>query len=140
MANIPIGGIPVVKNIMRPLGISASGMSAQSARIELIARNIANADTTRTAAGGPYQRVVATLARDAQGGGVRVSGVSVDQSPGRIVYDPGHPDADENGYVTYPNVDVNTEMVDLMVARRIYEANATVFRAAKAMLRKALDI
>jgi flagellar basal-body rod protein FlgC len=63
-----------------------------------------------------------------------------DATPGRMVYDPGHPDADQNGYVTMPNVDIATETVDLMVARRMHEANATVFQAAKGMLRRALEI
>ena len=74
------------------------------------------------------------------GGGVRIEGIVQDMTDGQIVYDPGHPDADENGYVRMPNVDVTTEMVDLMIARRAYEANATAFEAAKGMIKRAIDI
>jgi flagellar basal-body rod protein FlgC len=73
-------------------------------------------------------------------GGVRAAAIEEDPTEGPLVYDPGHPDADANGYVRYPNVDVTRELVDLMEARRVYEANATVFQAAKQLLRRALDI
>jgi flagellar basal-body rod protein FlgC len=69
-----------------------------------------------------------------------VTRIVEDQSTGQLVYDPGHPDANQDGYVEYPNVDVNTELVDLMVARRMHEANASVFQAAKSMLRRAIEI
>lgn len=75
-----------------------------------------------------------------EAGGVRVAGVAEDASEGPLVYDPGHPDADEAGYVRYPNVRITDEMVDLLEARRVYEANATVFQAVKAMLKRAIDI
>lgn len=122
-----------IRSLLRPLQTSAAGMSVQQKFIETISANIANADVTRTPEGGPYQRQVAIN---------NGSGVSIvkDGSQGRMVYDPGHPDADATGYVHMPNVDVATEMVDLMVARRMHEANATVFQAAKGMLRRALDI
>lgn len=123
---------------MGPLGISASGMARQQEFIEVISNNIANAETTRTADGTPYQRQVAVAGID--GRGAPVTTVQHDTTPGRVVYDPGHPDADAAGYVHYPNVDLATETVDLMVARRMHEANATAFDAAKAMLRRALDI
>ena len=132
--------VPVVANLLRPLDVSASGMSVQRRRMEAIASNIANAETTSTAEGGPYRRRVVRLAPGANGSGVRVTGMEEDARPGAVVYDPSHPDADPNGYVRYPNVDVTAEMVDLMVTRRAYEANATVFQVAKAMLRRALDI
>lgn len=124
---------------MRPLGISSSGMSTQQGFIEVIARNMANSETTRTPEGGPYRRQVVSVSTDPATGetGPRVS---VDTRPGRQVYDPGHPDANADGIVEYPNVDVTQEMVDLMLARRVFEANASVFQAAKAMLRRALDI
>ncbi len=77
---------------------------------------------------------------EAAEGGVRVAGVAEDASEGPLVYDPGHPDADESGYVRYPNVRITDEMIDLMDARRVYEANATVFQAVKAMLRRAVEI
>ncbi len=114
-------------------------MSAQQNFMETISANIANAETTRTAEGGPYHRRVAVIHGSASGNGVTAQ-VLEDKSDGRMVYDPGHPDADANGYVRMPNVDIPTETVDLMVARRMHEANATAFQAAKAMLRRALDI
>jgi flagellar basal-body rod protein FlgC len=124
-----------IRTLLSPLATSAAGMSVQQSFIEAISANIANAETTRTPEGGPYRRRVA-LAEN-HNGQVRVVN---DATPGRLVYDPGHPDADANGYVTMPNVDIATETVDLMVARRMHEANATVFQAAKGMLRRALEI
>jgi flagellar basal-body rod protein FlgC len=105
----------------------------------VIASNIANVETTRTPEGGAYKRQVAISERDAASGQL-VTRIVEDAQPGRKVYDPGHPDADAQGFVTYPNVDMNAEMVDLMIARRLHEANATVFQAAKSMLKRALDI
>jgi flagellar basal-body rod protein FlgC len=138
----PVGNIPqlprALRQLMGPLGISASGMARQQQFIEVISNNIANAETTRTADGSPYQRQVAVAGISASGD--PTTSVQHDTTPGRVVYDPGHPDADDAGYVHYPNVDLATETVDLMVARRMHEANATAFDAAKAMLRRALDI
>lgn len=146
------------------LGIAASGMSAQRRKIDTIATNIANAETTRTEGGGPYRRRVVEVAPGRTGFetllpgatppgrapgadstredpyGVSVIGVTEDATEGPRVYEPGHPDADADGYVRYPNVNVTQEMVDLMEARRLFEANATVFQAAKAILRRAMDI
>ncbi len=151
----------------RPLDIATSGMSLQRLRMETVATNIANAETTRTDAGGPYRRRVVrgeVAVREGGGasflplpsptdgpggaaedptsalGGVRAASIEEDSSEGPLTYDPGHPDADVNGYVRYPNVRVTDELVDLMEARRVYEANATVFQAAKQLLRRALDI
>lgn len=134
------GGRAAVNPTLRPLGISAGGLSLQQQRLEVIASNIANAETTRTADGGPYRRRVAELAPQPGAEGAPVVQVREDTTPGPLVYDPGHPDADPRGYVRYPNVDTSAEMVDLMIARRAYEANASVFEAAKAMLRRALDL
>jgi flagellar basal-body rod protein FlgC len=128
-----------VKDFLRPLGISASGMSVQQKSLEAISANLANVETTRTPEGGPYKRRVVVMEPD-QKGGVKVARVVEDTREGRLDYDPGHPDADANGFVRRPNVDVPTEIVDLMIARRVHEANATVFQAAKAMLRRALEI
>ena len=128
-----------IRQFMRPLGISAEGMSVQQRFLEVISSNIANAETTRTASGGPYQREVSVVERDPATGQMVTKTVQ-DTRPGRMVYDPGHPDANAQGYVEYPNVDITTEMVDLMIARRVHEANASVFQAAKTMLRRALDI
>lgn len=124
---------------MGPLGISAAGMSRQQLFMEVIARNIANAETTRAADGQPYRRQVAVGGVDPATGQLTTT-VLDDTRAGRQVYDPGHPDADESGYVLLPNVDLAMETVDLMMARRLHEANASVFQAAKAMLRRALDI
>ena len=148
-----------VRRPMRPLGIAASGLTAQRARLDAISANIANAETTRGPDGTPYRRQVVNLEAVAfqplleqdpaelfeqdpedRLGGVRVVGISEDNSEGALVYDPGHPDADENGYVTMPNVDINREMVDLMDARRLFEANATVFQAVKQILRRSTQL
>jgi flagellar basal-body rod protein FlgC len=138
-----VGGVPMlprpIRQLMGPLSTSASGMSRQQKFIEVIASNIANAETTRTADGGPYKREVAVAGIDPRTGEPTTT-VENDNTVGRTVYDPGHPDADSAGYVHYPNVDLATETVDLMIARRMHDANATVFEAAKAMLHKALDI
>jgi flagellar basal-body rod protein FlgC len=127
-----------IRQLLRPLATSALGMSTQQHFMETISANIANAEVTRTPEGGPYKRRVATVSAGGRDG-VTAREVE-DTSPGRMVYDPGHPDADQNGYVRMPNVDVASEMVDLMVARRMHEANASVFQAAKGMLRRALEI
>jgi flagellar basal-body rod protein FlgC len=124
---------------MRPLETSAGGMAVQGRFLEAIAANIANAQTTRTPEGGAYHRQIAVTERDGTTGQVATR-VATDPQPGRLVYDPGHPDANSDGFVEYPNVDVSTELVDLMIARRVHEANATVFQAAKSMLKRALDI
>lgn len=203
---LPATSQPVVRPMFRAMSLAASGLSAQRQRIETIASNLANAETTRTDGGGPYKRRVAVLqaatAESQQFGatmaamgagagtigvgqppfgspafqvggrtagtsalpsddprrvvvpalpplptanddglhGVRVAEISEDGSEGPLVYDPSHPDADATGYVRYPNVRVSDEMIDMLDARRIYEANATVFQSAKAMLKRALEI
>jgi len=140
---------------MRSLGIAASGLSAQRARLEVIANNIANAATTRGLDGTPYRRQMVQLeevgfqpllaastaaAGEDGAGGVRVAGVVEDTSEGPLIYDPGHPDADENGYVRMPNVSLTDEMVDMMQARRLFDANVSVFQAIKSMLRRATQL
>ena len=127
------------------LSISSTGMSAERLRMDVIAENLANAETTRTPEGGPYRRqeVVLEQASPSFGevlGGVRVAGIVSDTSPPRRVYDPGHPDADKQGYVTLPNVNPVNEMVDLITAQRGYEANVTAMSAAKQMFTKTLDV
>ncbi|MGI9951220.1 flagellar basal body rod protein FlgC [Moorellaceae bacterium AZ2] len=137
--------------LLPALAISSSGLTAERLRIDLIASNLANINTTRTAGGGPYRRRVAVFAERLQeavapqgnqspGGGVRVAAIVEDSTPPRLVYDPSHPDADARGYVAFPNINVVNEMVDLITAARAYEANATVFNAAKTMSLKALEI
>jgi len=128
-----------VKSLLKPLGTPGGGMGAMSRALDIISQNIANAETTRTPEGGPYRRQVVVFQPDGKGG-VRAGEVVQDTRPGSEEYDPGHPDADANGFVKRPNVDINTEIVDLMIARRVHEANATVFQAAKAMLRRAIEI
>ncbi len=145
-------------NIMR---IGSSALSAQRLRLDVISNNIANAETTHTEAGGPYKRqdIVFTpegtnaflpqfLAAQRSGetsaetglGGVRAAAIITDQQPGSKVYDPTHPDADKEGYVTYPNVNMVVEMTNMLSATRSYEANLTVVEAAKRMALRALEI
>jgi flagellar basal-body rod protein FlgC len=107
--------------------------------LEAIAANIANAEMTESAEGGPYRRRMAMLEVDPSTGMLRTR-LTEDDRAGRLVYDPGHPHANDEGFVEYPNIDLNEELVDLMIARRIHQANATVFQVAKGMLRSALDI
>ena len=141
-------------SLFSAMGVSVSGLSAQRTRAQLLVENLANAETTRTPEGGPYRRKDVVFTTDNRpaafadalheefggGTGVQVAEVVRDQREPVMRYLPGHPDANQDGYVEYPNVDVNTELVDLMVARRMHEANASVFQAAKGMLRRALEI
>jgi flagellar basal-body rod protein FlgC len=131
--------------------ISASGLSAERLAMDVIANNIANANTTRTPEGGPFKRQLIIFAAkpdptgqqpgadtamgsQTQGlGGVEAVGIVNDTGPDKMVYDPTHPDADTNGYVHYPNVEVVKEMVDMMAASRAYEANVTAIQDARQM-------
>jgi flagellar basal-body rod protein FlgC len=113
-------------------------MSRQARFMEVISNNIANAEVTRTAEGGAYKRQIAVAGTDANGNPTTT--ITQDKTPGQKFYEPGHEDADANGWVEYPNVDIATETVDLMIARRMHDANATVFQSAKEMLRRAIDI
>jgi flagellar basal-body rod protein FlgC len=135
------------------INTAATGLSAERLRMDVTAENLANAQTTRGADGKPYQRKVVALQEAGTGfgatlggamkgasGGVRVAGISADTTPNRLVYDPGHPDADARGYVSMPNVQPVTEMVDLISASRGYEANVTVMQTAKQMFSKTLEI
>ncbi|MDA8425815.1 MAG: flagellar basal body rod protein FlgC [Treponema sp.] len=143
------------------IDIASSGMTAERLRSDVIANNIANVSTTRTPEGGPFQRSRVILAPrvdqpfyrtpfvpgqldDGAGRGVRVVEIEKDTSPPRLVYDPTHPDAIKTGpkagYVEMPNVNIVTEMVDLIAASRAYEANAAIVNGSKAMFMKALDI
>ncbi len=140
---------------LESMDISASALTAQRLRMDVISENIANIDTTRTADGQPYRRrYVIFQQMEAQsfsaymedsstytaGGGVRVSEIAEDESEFQLKYDPTHPDADEYGYVSMPNVDLATEMVDMMSATRSYEANVTAVNATKNMAMAAMDI
>ncbi|MDR0308212.1 MAG: flagellar basal body rod protein FlgC [Chitinispirillales bacterium] len=165
-----------VGKVFSGLEISASGMRAQRIRQTAISSNLANAETTRTAEGGPYRRQFvlfeaqsnlrdtrilnrekalggtetranhlpiprSDFPRDERffGRGVEVAEIRSDSRPPRLEYDPGHPDADENGYVAMPNINVIEEMTDMIAASRAYEANVTAFNALKTMLLQSLQ-
>ena len=138
---------------------SASGLTAERLRMDVISNNIANANTTRTEQGGAYhRRYVVFMPREKElksfeqmlkqavgyrkssGEGVRAVAIAEDREQGPLVYDPTHPDANEEGYVEKPNVNIVAEMVDMITAQRAYEANSTAINAAKSMAMKALDI
>jgi len=141
-------------NFIDSLDISATGLSAQRLRMNLISSNMANVNTTRTESGEPYKRKDALFTSiekddfqtvlDAQAGGpqggVEVAEIIEDKKPFVEKYDPGHPDADENGYVRLPNVNIVEEMVNMISASRSFEANATAVRATKDMVSVALEI
>lgn len=142
--------------IFNIMNTSASGLTAERLRMDVIADNIANSQTTRTENGGPYKRKMVVFGEDKQEfvvpmnitksdtktlkGGVKVLKISEDKTPFNYVYDPSHPDADEKGYVAMPNVNTVKEMVDMITATRAYEANATVVTNAKSMATAALQI
>ena len=142
--------------LFQSFNISASGMTAERFRTDVIAQNIANVTTTRTADGTPYRRKVVTFAEKRltpfdemlnrqrysyKGDGVKVTSVQEDTTSDYIMeYDPAHPDADENGYVSYPNVNIVTEMTNLIDASRGHEANATAFEASKAIVQAGIGI
>lgn len=145
-------------SIFKSFGVNASGMTAERYRMDIISQNVANANTTRTEDGTPYKRKIVTFSERNMdptkfgtifaksrgmdvGDGVKVSRVFEDEkSEMKRVYDPAHPDADEDGYVWYPNVDIVTEMTNMIDATRAYEANATAFTASKSMAMKGLNI
>ncbi|MFA5881230.1 MAG: flagellar basal body rod protein FlgC [Eubacteriales bacterium] len=144
-------------SLFNAIDISSSGLTAQRLRMDTISENIANVNTTRTPAGGPYRRKVVlfesrenenrfagvfneALEQQKIGNGVRVVGIIEDSSPFKMQYDPNHPDADAQGYVRMPNVNIVTEMVNMISATRAYEANTTSIRASKDIALKALEI
>ncbi|MBC8316409.1 MAG: flagellar basal body rod protein FlgC [Desulfobulbaceae bacterium] len=140
-------------DILTSLNISGSGLKAERARLNVAAMNIANVDTTRTIEGGPYKaksvvfsaQPVESFQESLDAASARLRKVEVvevveDDKPFKEVYDPSHPDANEEGIVQYPNVDIPEQMVDLISARRGYEANVAAIEAAKSMAMKALDI
>ena len=143
-------------SVFGAMDISASGLTAQTLRRDIISQNIANAQTTRDADGNVYRKKSVVFAEKCQvtstfgdvfgittgtkSAGVKVSEIVEDRSEGNRVYDPTHPDANEEGYVTFPAVNIVTEMTDLIDASRAYEANITAFNATKSMIMKALEI
>ena len=136
------------------MNISASGMTAQRLRMDIISQNIANVSTTRDENGNPYRRKAVVFSeKDATpfqeifmrtagviGSGVKVSRIIEDNKAMRKVFDPSHPDSDKDGYVTYPNVNIVQEMTDLIDASRSYEANVTAFNSTKNMALKGLEV
>ncbi len=129
--------------IVKGFDILASGMSAQRTRLNAVSSNLANSETTRTAEGGPYQRKVPifeAIGDDGEQAGVRVVAVEGDAAPGPLVYQPGHPHANAEGYVQMPNVNVVEEMVDMMTASRSFEANVQAFQTLRDMVQKALEL
>ena len=144
-------------SIFNSFNINASGMTAQRYRMDIISENVANANTTRTEDGTPYRRKVVTFEQKSDqtsfskvlgsvtngysGQGVKVSNIYEDyETEMKMVYDPSHPDADENGYVTYPNVNIITEMTNLIDASRAYEANNTAFSASESIALQGLEL
>ena len=123
------------------LDVSASALSVERLRMNVIAENIANAESTRTAEGGPYRRKEIVIAAGGEAeGGVQAVGVVADPSPSKLVFDPSHPDANANGYVRMPNVDVPAETVDMMTASRAYEANAAAFQTQRQTQERTLEL
>ncbi len=144
-------------NLFGVMGISASGLSAERTRAEIVAGNMANAESTHTAEGGPYQRKEVVLQSQspssfrmqlaAAGGtssasplGVAVSSIVPDTAAPVLRYEPSHPDADENGFVAYPNINPVLEMTDLMGAARAYQMNASAVQAAKQMIQQSIEL
>ncbi len=144
-------------SLLGSLNTSATALTAQTMRMDVISENIANVNTTKTADGGPYKRKAVVFEEmgedrpfsqifsqaygaEANGEGVRVNRIVTDSSEGALVYDPSHPDADEKGYVEQSNVNVVQEMTDMISASRSYEANVTAMNATKSMITKTLEI
>jgi flagellar basal-body rod protein FlgC len=136
-------------NLISGIDITASALDAQKTRLDIIAQNIANAQTTRTASGKPYQRQLVSfqseLLRQTGEGqpalqGVQIASITPDRTPGQRVFDPQHPDADAQGVVTMPNVNLAYEMVDLITATRAYEANLSVAKNGREMAQRTLQI
>jgi flagellar basal-body rod protein FlgC len=130
-------------DLFTAMDISASGLRAQRTRMNVISSNIANARTTRTPEGGPYRRrdvILRERSFEAALSSVDVEEIAVNSTPGERIYDPGNPDADEQGYVTMPNVNLMEEMVNMMNAARAFEANSIAVKSQKDMALKALQI
>ena len=137
-------------NFLRLFEISSSGLYAQRKRLDVIASNLANLETTRTENGGPYRRKMVVMSTKPVEGfdevlssrleGVKIDDIVEDDAPFMKVYNPGHPDADEQGYVLKPNVDLIVEITNMLVAKRNFEANVTAVKSTKQMALKALEI
>ena len=137
-------------NVLKSLEISASGLYAQRKRMDVIASNLANIETTRTERGGPYRRKMVVMSPKpvqdfeevltSKAAGVKIDDIVEDDSPFDRVFEPGHPHADEQGYVLRPNVDLIVEITNMLLAKRIFEANVTAIKSTKQMALKALEI
>jgi flagellar basal-body rod protein FlgC len=128
-------------SLFKGMDIAASGLNAEWVRLQVIANNVANAETTRTPEGGPYRKqhvVFSTVLNDLRG--VKVNGIISSDDPPRMVYEPGHPDANEEGFVAMPNVKVPMEMVDMLTASRAYEANLAAMKNFKAIADEAIKL
>lgn len=134
-----------------PLETSASGLYAQRKRMDIIASNLANLETTRTDKGGPYRRKMVVMRSKSMAGGFRnilgrqIEGVQIeqiveDQSPFKRVFNPSHPDADKDGYLLKPNIELIVETTNMLMARRAFEANIAAIKTARQMIMKALEI
>lgn len=140
-------------SIFNSIQINASGLTLERLKMDTISTNITNINTTRTEDGGPYRRKIVDFRENLkaeikktgslpkiESRGVNVVGIIEDQSEFRVEYNPAHPDADENGYVTYSNVNMVDEMIELIKTQRTYEANVTALNTSKSILKKALEI
>lgn len=137
-------------NFLKSFEISASGLYAQRKRMDVIASNLANIETTRTEKGGPYRRKMVVMSPKpmqdfeevltSKAAGVKIDDIVEDDSPFNRVFDPGHPHADEQGYVLRPNVDLIVEITNMLLAKRIFEANITAIKSIRQMALKALEI
>lgn len=137
-------------NFLQSLEISATGLYAQRRRMDVIASNLANIETTHTKKGGPYRRKMVVMspkpvedfnkALTLQAEGVKIDDIVEDKSPFRKAYNPSHPDADKDGYVLKPNVDLIVEITNMLMARRAFEANIAAIKSTKQMALKALEI
>jgi flagellar basal-body rod protein FlgC len=130
-------------NFFNIIDVASTGLSAQRIRINVIASNMANANTTRTEEGGPYRKknvIFEQVLRGEHKGGVRVQKIEPDLKPPMLRYEPGHPEANEEGYVAYPNINPVEEMVNMLEASRSYEANVTMVNTAKQLAQAAIGI
>ena len=137
-------------NFLLSLEISSSGLSAQRKRMDVISSNLANIETTHTDKGGPYRRKMVVMSTNPvdefdkilslQVEGVKIDDIVEDESPFRKVFNPSHPDADKDGYLRKPNVDLIVEITNMLLARRAFEANITAIKSTKQMALKALEI
>lgn len=140
-------------SVFKAMQINTSGLNLERLKLDVISTNITNVNTTRTEDGGPYKRKMVLFTENlvnetnrlnglnrVNSEGVKVTGIGEDEEGFRMEYDPSHPDADENGYIAMPNVNMVDEMIDLIKTQRSYEANVTALNTSKSILKKALEI